>query len=62
MPLPRELGAAKERILEALAALEAYIEGGHRDSAEHKQLAQALRDAINEFWNTLLRLRPLSWR
>jgi len=62
MPIPLELEVAKERILEAQAALEAYIQSEHRNSADHVQLADALRHAINDFWDTLMRLLPATWR
>lgn len=61
MPLPLELEVAKERMLEAQAALAAYVQREH-PSAEHVQLADALRHAINEFWDTLMRVRPPTWK
>ncbi|MGD0228422.1 MAG: hypothetical protein ABSF71_39475 [Terriglobia bacterium] len=49
MPFPVEVERAKERMLEAQGALENYVKSGMLDIERHKQLADALRVAIDEF-------------
>jgi hypothetical protein len=58
LPLPIEVELAKERMLQAQGALESYVQSCTHDIEQHKQLADALRMAINEFLDQLSTLLP----
>jgi hypothetical protein len=60
MPFPIDLEAAKQRLLEAQAGLEAYLVSEDKDILRHKQLAEGLRRAIDDFLNQLIKSSP-SW-
>ncbi len=62
MPLPLDLEFAKQRLLEAQGALEAYLISEEKDIVKHRQLAEALRRAIDDFLNQLIKSSPSNWQ
>ncbi len=58
MPYPLSLESAKQRLLEAQGALEAYLISEDKSIGSHKQLAEALRAAIDDFLSQLLQSPP----
>jgi hypothetical protein len=61
MPFPIDLDAAKQRLLEAQAGLEAYLISEDKDILRQRQLAEGLRRAIDDFLSQLIKSSP-SWQ
>jgi hypothetical protein len=56
MPLPLDIELAKQRMLEAGAALRSYVDSDLHDRDLHRQLVEALNEAMTDFVEKVSRL------